>query len=213
MIAPDSGSDNPQFAPGVSPPDAAPFRVPELLVIGQVPSRHAPAELGRRIGDEDRYPVLGREGVGIVGREGRRSGHYRADTTEVVGIDVSLQDHAQRSGHQADGLGTVAANGVHPSLDGEPLEEGERASVADALEHPEQASQMHERRIDHGDARSETEVGGAVGLVMLGTCQYPFEGVVAEVDPLRRSRGPAGQHPYGDTRSSGTRRPVHPPLV
>src|SRR5271168_1123834 len=60
---------------------------------------------------------------------------------------------------------------------------------------------MHERRVDHGDTRSEAEVGGAVGLVVLGTCQYPFERVVAEVDPLRRSRGTAGEHPYGDTRS------------
>ena len=147
-----------QHATSVGSPDAAPFRVPECLVIRKVPTRYPAAELRRSVGNEYGCPVLGPEGVGIIGREGRRPGYYRAHTTEIVGVHVGLKDHTECSRHQTDGLGPVAANGVYPSLDAEPLEEGERAAVADTLEHSEETAQMHERGVDHGDTRSEAEV-------------------------------------------------------
>ena len=45
---------------------------------------------------------------------------------QVGRVEVGLEHHAQRRRHEARGRRAVAAHGVRPPVDGEPLEQAER---------------------------------------------------------------------------------------
>ncbi len=83
------------------------------------------------------------------------------------GIDVGLEHHAQRGGHEARRRRPVAANGVDPAVHREALEQRERAAVVHALEDAEQAAEVDERRVDDRDAGAQPQLGVAIGLVVL----------------------------------------------
>ena len=95
-----------------------------------------------------------------------RSGSSGAvpDTTERmlvehVVVDVGVEHHAQRGGHEADGLGPVLAHRVDPTVDGEALEQGDAAAVEHRLHDAEHAAHVDQRRVDDDDARPEADVG------------------------------------------------------
>ncbi len=117
------GVDDPQLAPGVGPPHAAPLRCPVGAVVGDVPPGDAPAELGGAVGDQDGDAVARREGVGVGGIERGGSRHHRPEAGEVGGVGIGLEHHPQGGGHQAGRGRSVPAHGVHPPVDGEPLEQ------------------------------------------------------------------------------------------
>ncbi len=132
--------------------------------------------------------------------------HHRAEAGQVGRVEVGLEHHAQRGGHEAGGGRAVAADRVDPALDREPLEQRERPAVADALQHPEQAAEVDERRVDDGDARAQAGRRVLVGLVVLGAGEDALEGVVGEVDALRRPGRAAGEHAHRDAGSARRRR-------
>ena len=84
-------------------------------VVGEVPAGDAAAELGRAVGDQHGDAVLAVERVGV----GRASGAVPETTErmlrEVVRVEVGVEHHAQRRGHEARGRGAVAADGVDPA--------------------------------------------------------------------------------------------------
>ena len=172
-------------------------------------SRFQPAtpasELGGRVGDEDRDPVGGHEGVGVVGVERCGARHDRADAREVGRIDVSLQHHAQRGRHQADRRRTVPADRIGPTLHREAIEEAERSAVADALQDAEEPTQMHQRRVHDGDTAPEAHRLVPVRLVVLGPDEYTLEHPVAQIDTLGWAGGAAGEHAHGHAGPSRAR--------
>ena len=188
------------------PADAAPLVGPELPVVLHVPSRHAATELGGGVGDQDGDAVLGHERVGVVGVEGSSARHHGAEAAQVVGVEVSLEHHAQRGGDQAGRGRAVPAHGVDPPLDAEALEQGEGAAVAHALEHAEEPAQVDERRVHDGHAAAQAHGAVAVRLVVLGPDQHPFERLVPEVDALGRAGRAAGEHAHGDAGPRVVRR-------
>jgi hypothetical protein len=169
-------------------------------VVGQVPAGHAPAELGGAVRDQHRHAVAGLEGVGVGGVERGGARDHRADTGQVGRIEVGVEHHPQGGGDQADRAGPVAADGVGPLVDPEPLQQAERPPVVDALEHPEQPAHVHQRGVDDGDPRAQAHGGVAVALVVLGPDQHVGEGVVRQRHPLGRAGRPAGQHLDGHAR-------------
>ena len=198
-----SGSTTRSSQPGVRPPDAAPLLGPVALVVGEVPSGDAAAELGRRVRDEHRDPVPGGERVGVVRRQRRRARHHRAHAGEQRGVDVGLEDHPQRGGHEADRLGLMAPHRVEPAVDGEAFEQRERPAVVDALEDPEQSAEVDERRVHDRDARAQAQPVVLVGLVVLRADEDPFEGRVGQVDPLGWPGRAAREHPHRDPGPAG----------
>ena len=200
------GVDDAQRTARVRATDAAALRGPELPVVGQVPAGDAAAELGRGVRAEHRNSVLGHERLGVVGRQRRGARDHRADAAQVGGIDVGLEHHAQRGGHEARRRRPVAADGVDPGVDREALEERERAAVADALQDAEQTAEVDERRVDDRDAGAQAKRRVAIGLVVLRADEDAAERLVREVDALRRTGGAAGQHLHGDARRAATDR-------
>ena len=150
-----SASTTRSSQPGCARPTLPRFVRPEASVVGEVPARDAAAELRRGVGGEHGHAVLRRERVGVVGVERRRPRDDRAEALEVCGIEVGVEHHAQRGRHEAGGGGPVAAHRVDPAVDREPLEQRERPAVADALQHPEEPAEVHERRVDDGDALAQ----------------------------------------------------------
>ena len=187
----------------MGPADAAPLGRPPALVIGEVPAGDAAAELGGRVGHEDGDAEPGGERVGVVGRQGSGSRHDGSDARQVGRVDVGLEDHSQGGGHQARGHGTVAPDGIDPSVYGEPLQQGERSAIVHALEDPEQPSEMHEGGVDDGHAGAQARPGVAVGLVVLRPFEHALECLVGQIDPLGCTGRPAGEHADGDTGPVG----------
>ena len=88
----------------------------------------------------------------------------------------------------------------------------ERAAVDDALQHAEQPAEVHERRVDDGHAAcAAAGRRSRVRLVVLGADEHPLEGLVGEVDALRRAGRPAREHPHRDARPARRRRAVPGP--
>ena len=65
---------------------------------------------------------------------------------------VGLQHHAQRGGHQRHGAWSMPAHRVGPSIEVEAFQQDEGSGLGDALQHPEHPADVHERRVDDGDA-------------------------------------------------------------
>ena len=75
------------------------------------------------------------ERVGVVGRQRRGAARRPSGCwLRSARVEVGVEHHAQRGRHQAGGLRSVAADGVDPAVDGEPLEQAERPTVVDALQ-------------------------------------------------------------------------------
>ena len=175
---PEVGVDDPQRAPGVRAPDAAALGRAELLMIGEVPARHATAELGGAVRAEHGHAVPIGERVGEIGIERRGARDDRTDAGEDVVVDVGVEHHPQRGRHEADGLGPVPPHHVDPTVDGEAFEEGDAAAVEHRLHHAEDAAHVDQRRVDDDDAFAEADVGVGGALVVLG----------ARASPARASR-------------------------
>ena len=75
-----------------------------------------------------------------------------------------MENHAQRRRHQAGRGRPVPAHRVGPALDREALEEAEGTPVVHALEDPEEATEVHEGRVDDGNAVAEPDRLVPVGL-------------------------------------------------
>ena len=175
-------------------PDAPALGDPVLLVVGEVPSGHPAAELGRRVRDQDGYAVALEERVGIVGIEWRSSGDHRAHAGEVVAIEIRLEHHAQRGRHEADGAGPVPTDGVDPVVDAKALQEAERPSVVHALQESEEPAEVHHRRVDDRHAAAQPNLDVGVALVVLGAVEHARERLVGERDALGRASRAAREH-------------------
>jgi hypothetical protein len=73
--------------------------------------------------------------------------------------------------------------------------------ASQTLKHPEHAADVHERCVD--DRHSVTKFPRRRRPIELGPDHAARQHVVGQVDSLRRSRGPAGQHPHSDPRTAG----------
>ena len=113
-------------------------------------------------------------------------------------IEVRIEHHSERGGHEADGLGTVTTHRVDPAVDRESLEQRDPAPVEHRLEHAEQSPEVHQRCVHDHDAFAQTELGALVRLVVLGSLHDPLEHRVAEVDALRWPGRAAREHPHRD---------------
>ena len=202
---PSSGSTTRSSQPGCARPTLPRLAAQNCSVVGQVPAGDAAAELGRGVGAEHGDPVLGHERIGVVGRERRRPRDDRADAAQVRGVDVGLEHHPQRRGHEARRRRAMAANGVDPAVHREAFEQRERAAVGDALQDAEQTAEMDERRVDDRDAGAQAKLGVAIGLVVLRAGEHAPKRLVGEVDALGRTRRPARQHLHGDAAGASAR--------
>ena len=151
--------DHPQLAAGMRPADAAPLGRPDQFLWSSrfQPATPPPNSVAAYVTSTG-MPYVGRERVGVVGVERCRARHDRADAGQVAGIEIGLEHHAQRRRDQAGRRRAVAAHRVGPGLDGEAFEQAERAAVAHALQHAEEAAQMDQRGVDDGDAAPQADV-------------------------------------------------------
>ena len=190
--------DDPQRATRVGTPDAPALLAPVLLVVGEVPPGNATAELRCRVRREHRHAVLLRERVGQVGVQRRGARDHRTHAAQIGGIEVGVEHHAERGGHEADGARLVPADAVDPAVDLEAFEQREAAAVGHGLYDPEQATEMDHRRVHDDDTVTKSRVGARVRLVVLRPFHHAQQRRVREVDARRWTGGPARQHAHGD---------------
>ncbi len=200
---PSSASTMRRSHPACARSDAAPLRDAELLVVGEVPARHSPAELGSAVRGEHGHAVALAERVGDIGIERRGARHHRTDAGEHVVPDVGVEHHAQRGRHERDSLGLVLAYRRDPAVDGEPLEQRDATAVEHRLQRAEHAAHVHERRVEDDDTGAEPEIRAGPCLVVLRSPHDQLEHLVAQVDALGRAGGAAGEHAH---RDAGRRR-------
>ena len=192
--------DDPQLAARVRTAHAAALLARELLVVLQVPSGDAAAELGGRVRREHRHAVPGGERLGEVGIERRGPRHDGLHAGEVGGIEVGVVHHAQGGRDEAHGAGLVSPHGVDPWLDREPFEQRERPTVGDRLDDAEQPTKVDHRRVHDDHAGAESQLFLRVRLVVLRALHDALERVVGEVDAARGTGGAAREHAHGDAR-------------
>ncbi len=125
-------------------------------------------------------------------------------------VQVGVQHHPQRGGHQRHRAGSVPAHRVGPLVELEAVQQHERPCLGDALQHPEHAADVHQRGVDDRDAAAEFRRCGDVSR--FGADHAARQHVVGEVDPFRRTGGAAGQHPYRDAGAAAAR-PRPPPAA
>ena len=178
--------DDPQRAPRVGATDAAALGRPEPLMVGQVPAGDASAELGRRVVGEHRHAVLLGECVGGFGAERCRARDDRLEAGEVGGIEIGIEHHAQRGGHEARRLRAVAAHAIDPFVHREPFEQRDATAVHHRLQHTEETAEMHERRVDDDDALAQPQIAGLLSFVVLGSFEHALECLVGQIDSLGR---------------------------
>ena len=147
--------DHPQLRARVGPPDAAALGLPVLLVVGQRPAGHAAAEFGCRIGGQNGYAVLLGEGVGVVGRQRRRAAGDGADAVQVGSRSGRSATPCAMRPAPATPRGAGACAPPRPSVELEAFQQHKGSRLGDALQHPEDAADMHQRRVDDRDAAAQ----------------------------------------------------------
>ena len=74
------------------------------------------------------------------------------------------------------------------------------APIEHRLHHAEHPAHVHEGRVDDHDALAQSHLVAGAGLVVLRAAHDQFEHLVAQVDPLGRTGGAAGEHAHRDAR-------------
>ena len=103
------------------------------------------------------HAVLLDERVGVVGRQRRGARDDRPHAREVVagrGPPRSTMRSAAGTRLTRCGDGARRTASAHSSTV-EPLEQDERPAVVDALQHPEQPAEVHQRRVHDHDAAAQ----------------------------------------------------------
>ena len=109
---------------------------------------------------------------------------------------VGVQHRPQCGRYQRDGAGPVFAHRGGPCVEFESFQQHKGSRLRDALQHPENAADMHQWRVDDRDAAAK--LGRRRCLLGFGTHHAARQHVVAEVDSFGRAGCSAGQHPHGD---------------
>jgi hypothetical protein len=82
---------------------------------------------------------------------GRGAGCDGTDARQILAGHIGMQHHTQSRGHQRHRLRAMPTHRVGPSLELETVQQRERPCLADALQHAEDATDMHHRGVDDRD--------------------------------------------------------------